>query len=81
MTEPIAQPPPEEGSPTTTAGRMSVFQRAGGIVPALLTAVFAFFMGGLVVAATGHDPLDTYIGIPEAPSHWFWDTGTPTSST
>jgi len=45
------------------AQRMALQQRLGGITPPLLTAVFAFLMGGIVVAATGHDPLQAYWGI------------------
>jgi simple sugar transport system permease protein len=68
-------PPPEEPPAATTAGRLQVAQRAGGIVPPILTAIFAFFMGGIVVAATGHDPLDAYAGILEgAGLNWFWDS-------
>jgi ABC-type uncharacterized transport system permease subunit len=67
-------PPPEEPPPVTTAGRLQVAQRAGGIVPPLLTAVFAFFMGGLVILASGANPFDAYAGILEgAGINWFWD--------
>ncbi len=75
MTDTPPPPNPEEGEPTTTAGRLQLRQRAGGIVPPLLTAVLAFFMGGLVVAATGHDPIDTYLGILDGSGlNWFWDS-------
>ncbi|MDQ2968717.1 MAG: ABC transporter permease [Actinomycetota bacterium] len=41
-----------------------MYQRAGGIVTPLITAVFAFFVGGLVVlATTGKNPLSTYHAI------------------
>ena len=68
-------PPPEEPpTPTTTAGRLHVAQRAGGIVPPILTAIFAFFMGGLVILASGANPIDAYLGILEgAGINWFWD--------
>jgi len=67
-------PPPEEGEPTTTAGKLQLRQRAGGIVPPVLTVIFAFFMGGLVIAASGHNPIDTYLGILDgAGLNWFWD--------
>src|SRR2546430_890686 len=42
---------------------MALLQRAGGLVTPLLTAVLAFFMGGVVVAATGHNPWKVYKGI------------------
>jgi general nucleoside transport system permease protein len=76
MSEPPerAVPPPEEPPPTTTAGRLQVAQRAGGIVSPILTAIFAFFMGGLVILASGANPIDAYQGILEgAGINWFWD--------
>jgi ABC-type uncharacterized transport system permease subunit len=67
-------PPPEEPQPTTAVGRLQVAQRAGGIVPPILTAIFAFFMGGLVILASGANPFDAYAGILEgAGINWFWD--------
>ena len=35
-------------------------QRAGGMVVPVLTALLAFLIGGLVVLATGHNPLLAY---------------------
>jgi general nucleoside transport system permease protein len=62
-------PEPLEASPTayapSVAERLAIYQRAGGIVTPVITAVFAFFMGGVVVAATGHNPLSVYKGIFE----------------
>ena len=67
-------PPPEEPPPSTAAGRLQVAQRAGGIVPPIFTAIFAFFMGGLVILASGANPIDAYQGILEgAGINWFWD--------
>jgi ABC-type uncharacterized transport system permease subunit len=45
------------------AQRLALHQRAGGLVTPLITAVLAFVMGGIVVAATGHNPLSTYRAI------------------
>ncbi len=74
MTVTPPTPPPDLGEPTTSAGRLLAFQRAAGIIPPLLTAVFAFFMGGLVIAASGHNPIDAYLGILDgAGLNWFWD--------
>ena len=43
---------------------MALYQRAGGIVTPLITAVVAFFVGGLVVlATTGKNPITTYRAI------------------
>src|SRR3954447_5451373 len=56
-------PPPEAEAPGTIAARFALYQRAGGVVTPLLTAVVAFLAGGIVVAATGHNPLSTYKAI------------------
>jgi general nucleoside transport system permease protein len=60
-TKPLDQDP-ESYSPSV-ARRLAFYHRAGGIVTPLLTALFAFIMGGLVVLATGHNPLLTYQAI------------------
>jgi general nucleoside transport system permease protein len=50
-------------APLTVAGRLSGYLRGGGIVTPLLTALLAFLVGGLVVLATGKDPIATYRAI------------------
>ena len=68
-----APPPPETGEPTTTAGRYQVMQKLGGVVPAVLTGILAFLMGGVVIAISGHNPIDAYRGILDgAGINWFW---------
>ena len=65
MTEPTAPPPPElpESAPSLAA-RFALYQRAGGVITPLLTAILAFFIGGLVVlVTTGKNPLSTYRAI------------------
>jgi ABC-type uncharacterized transport system permease subunit len=65
VTEPKAPPPPEvpEAAPSLAA-RFALYQRTGGVITPLLTAVFAFFVGGLVVLfTTGKNPLNTYKAI------------------
>jgi simple sugar transport system permease protein len=42
------------------AARLALFQRAGGIVTPLLTALVAFIMGGVAVAAVGKNPFSVY---------------------
>jgi ABC-type uncharacterized transport system permease subunit len=79
LSEPEVQAPleadPEAYAPSV-AKRLAFYQRAGGIVTPLLTAVFAFFMGGIVVAATGHNPLRVYQAIFEgAGLNWFFHFG------
>ena len=76
MTEPEPQerPSPEQGEPTTFAGKLQLKQKVGGIIPPILTAILAFFIGGLVILASGANPLDAYAGILEgAGINWFWD--------
>jgi ABC-type uncharacterized transport system permease subunit len=65
MTEPKAPPPPETPEPAPSlAARFALYQRAGGVITPLLTALFAFFVGGLVVlVTTGKNPLSTYKAI------------------
>jgi general nucleoside transport system permease protein len=72
--EPLAADP--EAYAPSVAKQLAFYQRAGGIVTPFLTAVFAFFMGGIVVLATGHNPLTTYKAIFEgAGLNWFFHFG------
>jgi simple sugar transport system permease protein len=77
MSEAATPPPSLDSDPEAYAPSVSGFyQRAGGIVTPLITAVFAFLMGGLVVAATGHNPLDVYRAIFNgAGLNWFFQFG------
>ncbi len=62
----------------STAARMAFYQRAGGIITPVITTIFAFFIGGIVVAATGHNPISTYKGIFDGTGlNWFfpWVSG------
>ena len=78
MSEQAPQPEvskPESPVPPTTspAARFALWQRAGGIVTPLVTAVVAFLVAGLVVLATGHNPLQTYRAIFDgAGLNWFF---------
>jgi general nucleoside transport system permease protein len=47
----------------TVASKLSGFMRGGGVLIPILTALLAFFVGGLVVLATGANPIDTYKAI------------------
>jgi general nucleoside transport system permease protein len=72
---PIAPTPeaPGEGAPLTVAGRLSGYLRAGGIITPFLTALLAFVVGGLVVALTGKDPIETYRAIFDGTGlNWFF---------
>jgi simple sugar transport system permease protein len=44
----------------SVADSLAFYQRAGGIVTALMTAVIAFLIGGIVVLASGSNPFSTY---------------------
>jgi len=84
-------PPPEDAVPEspevaaatgTLVARISLRQRRGGIVVPLLTAVIAFLIGGVVVAATGHNPLVAYRDIFNgAGLNWFFHPTTDTANT
>ena len=47
----------------TPAARLAAYVRGGGIVVPALTALVAFFVGGLVMLLTGNDPVATYEAI------------------
>jgi ABC-type uncharacterized transport system permease subunit len=70
--------PPGEGIPSP-AQRLALWQRAGGVATPLMTAVIAFFIGGLVIlGTTGKNPLSTYKGIFQGTGlNWLfpWVTG------
>jgi simple sugar transport system permease protein len=83
VSEPLAPPPPPsdpEAPPTTLAGRLALYQRAGGIATPLATALLAFAISGVVVLATGHNPILAYRDIIKgAGLDWFlhpWRTDT-----
>jgi general nucleoside transport system permease protein len=64
-----------EGStaPLTVAGRLSTYLRGGGVITPILTVLLAFFVAGLVVLFTGHNPLSTYRAIFEGTGlNWFF---------
>jgi general nucleoside transport system permease protein len=53
-----------------------VRRRGGALVLPVVTAIIAFFMGGLVVLATGHNPLRTYKAIFDGSGlSWFFQFG------
>jgi general nucleoside transport system permease protein len=60
---PSAQPEYDIGQGTTVGSRLTTALNAGGIVTPVITVLFAFFVGGLVVLLTGHNPIDTYKAI------------------
>jgi ABC-type uncharacterized transport system permease subunit len=71
---PLAEDP--EAYAPSLAGQLAFYQRAGGIITPLTTAAVAFLIGGIVVLATGHNPLRTYKAIFEgAGLNWFFHVG------
>jgi general nucleoside transport system permease protein len=69
----------EEGPGTiTVASRLSGYVRGGGVLVPIFTALVAFFVGGVFIAATGANPFDTYRAIFEGSGlNWLfpWVTG------
>ena len=77
MSETLATRPasPEgEGPGETVASRFAFYQRAGGVLTPLVTTVFAFFIGGLVVLLITHkNPISTYKAIFNGTGlNWFF---------
>ena len=65
-------------APVTVASRLSGYLRGGGIIVPVITALFAFFVGGIVVALAGANPIDTYKAIFDGSGlNWLfpWVTG------
>jgi ABC-type uncharacterized transport system permease subunit len=79
VTEPLDEAPtPKTGGDyaPSVAERLALYQRAGGVIVPLLTTLIAVFVGGLVVLATGNDPIQAYIGIFKgAGLNWFLEVG------
>jgi simple sugar transport system permease protein len=75
---PSAQPEYDLGRGATVGARLSTAMRSGGFITPIITVVFAFFVGGLVVLVTGHNPIDTYKAIFDGTGlQWLfpWTTG------
>jgi len=58
--EAVPEPPELAAETGTLASRIALRQRSGGVIVPVLTAVIAFLLGGLIVLATGHNPLLAY---------------------
>jgi ABC-type uncharacterized transport system permease subunit len=75
---PSAQPEYDLGQGATVGARLTSALNVGGIITPVLTVLFAFFVGGLVVLVTGHNPFDTYKAIFDGTGlQWLfpWTTG------
>jgi general nucleoside transport system permease protein len=63
----------EQQTNLTVASKLGGYVRAGGIITPLLTALIAFFIGGLVIAFTGSSPFTTYKAIFDGSGlNWFF---------
>jgi general nucleoside transport system permease protein len=84
MTEPkndLVESPEEAASTGTLAARLSLSQRAGGVAVPVATVLLAFVIGGLVVLATGHNPLLAYHDIFNgAGLNWIFHPSTSTQT-
>jgi len=71
--QPADAPPPEGES---AADRLAQWHKAGGVVAPFVTAILAFLVGGLVVLATGSNPIEAYKGIWSGTGlEWFFQVG------
>ena len=86
MSEPVAPgsapDPVGAAPPDTVAARFDLYQRAGGLAVPFVTALIAFLIGGVIVAATGHNPITAYWDIFKgAGLNWFGHLTTDTGNT
>jgi general nucleoside transport system permease protein len=70
--------PNDADAPSELTERLALYQRAGGVVVPVVTTFVAFLVGGLVVLATGRNPLPVYRGIFDGTGlpwlgHWLVD--------
>jgi ABC-type uncharacterized transport system permease subunit len=75
---PDSQPEYDLGQGATVGARLSTALKSGGIITPIITVLFAFFVGGLVVLLTGHNPFATYKAIFDGTGlQWLfpWTTG------
>jgi ABC-type uncharacterized transport system permease subunit len=77
----VPEPPELAAQTGTLAARIALKQRSGGIIVPVLTALLAFLIGGVVVAATGHNPLLAYRDIFNgAGLNWIFHPTTDTAT-
>ena len=80
--EEVPESPEEAAATGTLATRIALRQRAGGVIVPVLTGLIAFMIGGLIVLATGHNPLLAYRDIFNgAGLNWIFHPTTSTVST
>ncbi|HEX3807382.1 MAG TPA: ABC transporter permease [Gaiellaceae bacterium] len=68
--------PPDQGIPSVGTALLQRASRFYGVIGTLGTTVLAFFMAGLVVLVTGHNPLRVYRAIFDGTGlNWFFHVG------
>jgi general nucleoside transport system permease protein len=78
----LPESPEEAGATGSLVTSLALKQRAGGIAVPVVTVVVAFLMSGIVVLATGHNPLLAYRDIFNgAGLNWIFHPTTSTVST
>jgi simple sugar transport system permease protein len=67
VSDPVLSGPGSGDGPgtLTVANRLSGYIRGGGVLIPIVTALIAFFIGGIVIALAGANPIDTYRAIFE----------------
>ena len=74
-TEPAPAGEPGGYAPSSAA-RLAIAQRAGGVLVPVLTTLVAFMLGGLVVLISGGDPIQAYKEIFRGSGlSWFFEVG------
>jgi general nucleoside transport system permease protein len=63
VSDPVLSGGGEGPGTITVASRLSGYLRGGGVFVPIITALFAFIVGGVVVLAAGANPIDTYKAI------------------
>jgi ABC-type uncharacterized transport system permease subunit len=75
ISEELELPPPPE-TPQPSQHFASRFSGLSGAIGPLITTIIAFFMGGLVVALTGKDPIKVYKAVFDGTGlNWFFHVG------
>jgi simple sugar transport system permease protein len=80
VSDPVLSGPGSGDGPgtLTVANRLSGYIRGGGVLIPIVTALIAFFIGGIFIALAGANPIDTYRAIFEGSGlNWLlpWVTG------
>jgi len=86
VSEPVAPesaPEPESAAPPDTlAAHFDLFQRTGGLIVPVITALMAFVIGGVILGLSGYNPFSTYWDIAQgAGLNWFGHLTTNTDNT